>query len=56
VVSVAYALPRVRTTADTVAGSDALDARVWTLDGPDAAREVRRQVDSDRVRRAVGSV
>lgn len=55
-VTIAYAVSRERTTGDPVAGSDARDARFWTLDGLDAASEALRPFDHDRVRRAVDRV
>lgn len=55
-VTIAYAVSRTQTTGDPVAGSDALDARFWTLDGLDAAHEALRAFDQRRVRRAIDTV
>jgi hypothetical protein len=56
VLSVAYTVSRARTAGDPVAGSDALDARFWTLDDLGAAKEVLRRFDRERVQGTLESV
>jgi ADP-ribose pyrophosphatase YjhB (NUDIX family) len=51
-VTVAYVVPRGRTSGDPVAGSDAADARFWSFAALDEADAVLRAFDHDRVRRA----
>jgi ADP-ribose pyrophosphatase YjhB (NUDIX family) len=55
-VTVCYAVARDRTTGDPVAGSDAAAARFWTLDELSAAGETLRDLDRERVPRAVDRV
>ncbi|WP_372911223.1 NUDIX domain-containing protein [Salinigranum sp.] len=56
VLSVAYTVSRARTAGDPVAGSDALDARFWTLDDLGAAGEALRLFDRERVQGTLESV
>jgi ADP-ribose pyrophosphatase YjhB (NUDIX family) len=52
-VTVAYVVDRRRTSGEPTPGSDASEARFWTLDGLVSADEVLRGHDRDRVRRAL---
>jgi ADP-ribose pyrophosphatase YjhB (NUDIX family) len=55
-VTIAYVVTRARARGDLVAGSDALDARFFSLDDLVTSDEVLRAFDHDRVRGALDRV